>query len=312
MIPVSIVILSNNRVEEVSKNLPSLLSAMHNEEEFEIIVVDNNSTDGTLEVLEQIRKQYPLVRIIKNEQNLGVALGRNAGFDVASRDYIVSLDDDSHIYIENLRKIHALFEADKELGILAFKVVHAVTGNKQTEHGEISCKVANHHGAGFAVRRQLYLNVGGMDPECTFGAEELDFAIRVYDYGFKVQYIPEVVIYHNSFRRTTSTDKSRRIRLLYNNVRIYHKYFPQWMALRNSTRYFVTAVSSWIALYGFVSIQDLFAAYFAGRNSGIACSRQVSKPTQVFYNDPTLRPFFGNVPLTRKLIQVLKRRWRLQ
>lgn len=308
VIPVTLVVLANNRREEIARNVALILSAMQHQHEFEVIVVDNGSTDGTKELLYEMQEWHPALKIVLNEENLGVAGGRNSGFELASRDYIVALDDDSRIDIESLRQIPAIFDVHEDWGVLAFKVVHAATGAQQTIHGDTPCEVANHHGAGFAFRRKLYQELGGIDPECNFGAEEFDFAIRVHNAGFKVQYIPTIVVYHNNKIRSRDVDQYRRVRRVYNNVRIYYKYFPEWMARRNGTRYLIAAAYSWVTSHGVSSMPKLISAYQSGRKAGKAARTPVSTETWTFYNDPTLNPTFGNVPLTRKLFRLFKSR----
>lgn len=307
--PISIVILSHNRLGELSTNLPRLLSESHCPDEFKVIVVDNNSTDGSRDFLVELRKKYPEIVLVLNVKNLGVGGGRNSGFAVAQRDYIVALDDDTRIAVEDLRRIPGLFEKYGRAGILAFRVVHTISGEPQNSHGAIPCEVANHHGAGFAFRRCLYAVLGGIDEECDYGAEELDFAIRVHALGWEILYIPELTVYHNSLERNPATEQHRRIRRIYNNIRVYHKYFPTRMAARNSFRYLIVAVRSWLAIYGFSGVGKLLGAGMNGRSAGLSQRQRVPDDTVAFYDDPLLRPEFGNVSLLTKMKNRFGFRW---
>ena len=298
----SVVILSYNRLNELSKNLPRLLSDSHHPDEFQIIVVDNNSTDGSREFLVDLQKKYPKIVLVLNDRNLGVGGGRNTGFAVAQREYIVALDDDTAIATKDLRRVPDLFEKHINAGILAFHVIHPISGEPQNPHGDTPCEVANHHGAGFAFRRFLYRTLGGIDEECDYGAEELDFAIRVHAQGWRTLYIPELTIYHNSLERNSATEQLRRIRRTYNNVRVYYKYFPIGMASRNSCRYVIVAVRSWLVTYGVSGVEKLVSAGMKGRSSGLLQHQTIPADTAAFYDDPFLRPEFGNVPLLRKAI----------
>jgi GT2 family glycosyltransferase len=302
-VPVSIVVLSHNRLGELSNDLSRLLSESHHPDEFQIIVVDNNSTDGSREFLTELRKMHPEVVLVLNDKNLGVGGGRNSGFAVARREYVVALDDDATIATEDLRRIPDLFDKYLDAGLLAFCVVHPVTGALQNPHGNLPCEVANHHGAGFAFRRPLYVLIGGIDEECDFGAEELDFAIRARAQGWSVLFIPELTVYHNSVRRNRDLDQFRRIRRAYNNVRVYYKYFPRWMAFRNSRRYVVLYIWSWLSEHGFDGIEKMIGAAFRGRRAGITNHQPVPADTVVFYDNPALQPEFGNVSITDKLIK---------
>jgi len=308
MTPVSIVILSHNRLVELSKNLSLLLAGRLSPDEFEIIVVDNGSADGSTDWLTTVAHEHPEVTLVLNNDNRGVAGGRNCGYRVARRDFIVALDDDTNVSVDFLREVPALFAKYYRAGVLAFRVVHPISGELQNPHGPKACEVANHHGAGFALRRSLYVDLGGIDEECDYGAEEIEFAIRVRDCGMQVLYTPEVSVFHNSLDRESSTEKHRRVRRTYNNVRVYYKYFPPKMAARNSRRYTILAIHSWLAVFGPRGATRLLTAYRNGRRAGIAQHQAISDKAVAFYDNPELRPEFGNVSLWRKLAGRISRR----
>ncbi len=300
MTPVSIVILSYNRLDELSKNLPRILDGRDHPDDFEIIVVDNNSNDGSREFLIDLQKQNPELILVLNEDNRGVGGGRNSGWVKATRDFIVALDDDTSISVEDLKRVPQLFAKYKKAGLLAFKVVHPVTNDLQNPHGDVACEVANHHGAGFTFRRRLFTEIGGIDEGCDYGAEEFDFAMRMRIHGWGVKYIPELTVYHNTQPRDLSTEKKRRIRRQYNNVRIYHKYFPRYMALRNSIRYGIVVTRSWMTVYGCKELPLMLKAFLQGMKDGIAIYKPIPRKVVGFYNNPKLRPEFGNYSLIIK------------
>lgn len=305
MMPISIVILSHNRLDEISKKLPLMISGFQNPDEFQIIVVDNSSTDGSKQFLIDLQKKHPKIKLILNDKNLGVARGRNSGFAVAQREYVVALDDDTSMMIEDLRKIPGLFEKYDKAGILAFRVFHPVSGECQNDHGAVPCEVANHHGAGFAFRKCLFDQIGGIDDACDYGAEELDFAIRVHSVGWQVLYTPELSVFHNNLERNKETEKSRRIRREYNNVRIYYKYFPKLMATRNSFRYTLLVVRYWLMTFGSSGLDQLLSAGVKGRVAGLLNHEDISSSTIEFYNNSFLEPEFGNIPIMRKVLSRL-------
>lgn len=304
MLPLSIIVLSHNRIEELSNNIPRLISLFNSVHEFQIIIVDNNSDDGSKEFLLDLKKINPQIELILNNKNLGVGGGRNSGFAIANREYIVALDDDTRISINDLRRIPKLFIKYSSAGILAFRVIHLYSANEQNPHGDKACEVANHHGAGFAFRRTLLEKVGGIDEECNFGAEELDFAIRVRAQGWKILYIPEITVYHNNYTRNHEIDRFRRTQRVYNNVRIYFKYFPVWMAYRNSLRYLLLAIRTWVQNHGFLCAIELIWASWKGYKMGKSNIQSIPDETVAYYNNSGLRPEFGNVPMVFKFLNI--------
>ncbi len=308
MIPVSVVVVSYNKVDDMRKNLPPLLAERANLDEFEIIIVDNDSTDGSKEFLLELQREHPEITLVLNEKNKGVGGGRNSGWEVAKRDFIVALDDDTKIAIEDIRRIPSLFEKYDKAGILAFRIVHPVTGDLQNPHGDSPCEVANHHGAGFALRRDIYVKIGGNDEEVEYGADELDFAIRVRAQGWQVLYIPELTVFHNPPIRDKPTEVYLDNGYLYGNVRLLYKFFPKKMAVRNSRRYTFIAARAWLAEYGLSSLTRLVKTYKKAKQDGIAVHLSIPRETIDFYNNTALRPEFGNVLLFNKVMERLKRK----
>jgi len=300
MLPVSLVILSHNRLKDLRRNIERLLSECGAPGELEMIIVDNNSTDGTQAYLQDLQRRRAELVVVLNDKNLGVAGGRNSGFARVQREFVVAQDDDTAIAMEDVKKAPHLFGQFPHAGILAFRVVHPETGELQNDHGSAPCEVANHHGAGFAFRSALYSELGGIDEECDFGAEELDFAIRVRADGWQIMYTPELTVYHNNSPAKGEAMKYRRIRRVYNNVRTYYKYFPRRMAFRNSSRYILLAARRWALDVGAGTVGQVFGAGLKGRKRGLVQHRPVPRETAAFYDNPLLRPEFGNVPLLSK------------
>lgn len=301
MLPISLVILSYNRLEELSNNIPLLLSSFSSKDEIQVIIVDNCSNDGSKEYLYNLQKKFPSIILVLNERNLGVGEGRNSGFRKAEREFIVSLDDDSSIQFDDLLKIPSIFERNPDAGILAFQVVKKTTNEPQNLCYKRQCEVAHHHGAGFAFRRSILDFVGGIDASCDFGGEELDFAIKVRAQGWKIIFIPEIIISHNNIYASGNLAKHRRIRRTYNNIRIFYKYFPRWMAFRNSCRYVIIMIINWLRNFGPGGLNKVIASALNGRKSGIIDHQYIPQNTVRFYNNSKLMPEFGNIPLAIKL-----------
>ncbi len=89
---------------------------------WEIIVVDNGSTDGSVAM---IRKEFPNVKIVENKANLGFAKGNNQARKIAKGKYVLFLNTDTIVYPNTLRETVDYLENHKEIGALTCKVVLA-------------------------------------------------------------------------------------------------------------------------------------------------------------------------------------------
>lgn len=309
-ITTSIIILSHNRVDDLRTNLPVLLAELP--QEIELIVVDNASIDGSREFLKELQLRYTNLRILFLEKNMGVPGGRNAGFRVAKGEYIVALDDDAYMSVNDIRKVPDLFSLHENAGILAFSICDAKTGEKLNNHANKAVFVGNYYGAAHAIRKKLFDIVGYMDEDCKFGAEEFDFSVRCHAAGYKTIYLPEVQALHNSISRPGSLSVYRCQMWIYGFVRTLCKHFPMRMAYLFSFRYTIQNI---LWHRNFISPQfvvKMFMAALQGRMHGRMVHSPVPVETVKFYSDPTLPPQYGNVPLNllQRFSRKVARSWR--
>jgi len=304
LLDVSIVVLSYNRRDELMRNL-AVLCDLHMVGRAELIVVDNNSTDGTRADLDAMLVRVPSLKVIFSAVNLGVAGGRNKGWDAATRRFILNLDDDTRI---DMSAVIAMRDAALRRpggAILTPKVLHAETGECQNGYDDTVTEPANFHGACHLLATKVAREVGPIDPQCTFGGEELDYSIRSRMQGYPTVYLSDVHVRHNSLPRNGSLGQWRRERWVYNFSRIYFKYFPKRYAALFLTRFLLAQLMS-AASGGDASVMPSLVRHAV---RGIANGRrgQVRLPAPVleFYTDRRLVPDFGNRPMIDKLMSRL-------
>jgi GT2 family glycosyltransferase len=295
MVATSVVILSHNRLGVLTRNLTRALCDLPGDSE--IIVVDNASDDGTREFLADICRREPRITGLWNDKNTGVAAGRNRGFRAARGSFVVALDDDAYPHPDLVRRIPAVFGSHPKAGVLAFRVLHATTGLEQNPHGNLARPVANFHGAGHAIRREVFDAVGYLDERCSFGGEELDFSIRCHSAGYETLYLPDLVVEHDSFLRPGPAGADRRRKWVQNYARVLYKHFPTARASLYGCRFLYMSARAAHLHYGRSLVVQLVVAFLTGMREGLQCHAPVPRSTLLFYSDETLRPEFGNVPI---------------
>lgn len=198
---VSIVFLSWNRNEDLLSGLQHI--AADDYPNLEIIVVDNGSHDGTPD---RIAKHFPAVKLIALQDNIGVA-AYNKGFQAATGEYVLILDDDSFPAHGALRRMAACFEADPLLGIVAFDVrsyssYDDVCTTDSTGQGDIEAASARYlmgfNGAGAGVRKQAFERAGYYPDEFFLYMNEMDLSLRVMDAGYRIASFADIVAYHKN------------------------------------------------------------------------------------------------------------------
>ncbi len=107
----SIIIPAYNSEDSVSRCLESILT--QDENDYELIIVDDGSTDLTGAILDDLARKVTHLKVIHNKTNLGVSVARNKGIDVSQGDYLLFIDSDDYIGQGYLSAIHDAIDADK-------------------------------------------------------------------------------------------------------------------------------------------------------------------------------------------------------
>lgn len=196
---------------------------------FEVIVVDNGSVDGSIEM---VRKKFSWVTLVVNEKNLGYAEGNNQGVRVARGEYVVFLNNDAYPKDDWLSSLVKTAKSDNRIGIVGSKVFRGKTDLLESaggwieyplgdappraylkvDNGEYDKKeeVAYVSGAAFLVKKDLTNKLGCFDSVYFCYHEETDLCWRARLAGYAVIYDPNAVVYHyGSF--TTGKLSARKI-----------------------------------------------------------------------------------------------------
>ena len=178
---------------------------------WELIVVDNGSTDGS--------DNYPNTKkIIKNKNNIGFAPANNQGVKKAKGKYVLLLNNDTKITKDFLTKLVKRAEEDKSIGVLQPKMFmmdkkgyldnagsymtrlgfleHWGFGQKDSKEFEKETEVFSAKGACMLIRKEVIEKVGLFDKDFVSYFEESDFCWRVWLAGYKVLFYPEASIEH--------------------------------------------------------------------------------------------------------------------
>lgn len=237
---VSIVIVNYNTAKFIKTCIQSI--EMHAPKDTEVVVVDNNSTDGSVKEIQKLK-----IKIIRNKENLGYAKAVNQGIEAARGDYIFVLNPDAKLRegaVDVLLKFtqahkdagvvgprllnpdgsiqascyheQTIFNAVKEyfLGIKGVFEKYAPSGNGPTQVDAVV-------GAAMFIPRRIIERVGNFNENYFMYFEDLDFCRKVRDAGFTVYYLPfaQVMHEHGGVTRTVG-EKARE--WLVQSSKIYH------------------------------------------------------------------------------------------
>ncbi|MEK9628644.1 MAG: glycosyltransferase [Nitrospinota bacterium] len=279
---VSVIVPNWNGMRFVGMCLDSL--AELNFENFEVIIVDNGSEDGSREMIEE---KYPWVRLLKLPYNKGFAIACNEGIKAAKAEYVVLLNNDIEVTPDWLAELYEGMERHPECGMGTTKMMfldnrdvfyntgdlfHSWSagggrgqGEKDTGQYDTEEYVFGACAGAGIYRKKLFEQIGLFDEDFFIFAEDVDLNMRSQLQGFKAVYLPKSKVYHIG-TATVGLYSDRYVYLCKRNdilvfiknysLKMYFKYlFSIWKHQFNDIKYFtyrgqgqVLLKSKWDAL----------------------------------------------------------------
>jgi len=230
---------------------------------FEIIVVDNNSTDGSVDM---VKSEFPAVKLIENSQNLGFARAANQGLKENKGRYILLLNPDTIVLPNALDKMVEFMEANSEAGALGCKLLNPdgslqpscrsfptlitvlfentgleklflrnrIIGRHRIGHWDYNDirEVDQPMGSALMVRRETATQVGLMDEQFYMYYEDVDWCFRIKKGGWKIYFLPSAQIIHYGGQSASPNMAKMRIQGYKSRHRFFRKHYgilPEWI-----------------------------------------------------------------------------------
>ncbi|GJL79615.1 MAG: glycosyl transferase [Nitrospinaceae bacterium] len=209
---VSAIIVNWNGKNETADCIQSLLDQSYSN--LEIIVSDNGSTDGSIEILQ---KQFSSsIRLLQNGSNLGFGAAVNRGLEAARGDYLIFLNNDLVLAPDSIVELVQLLQSNDDMGaavpkilyyekreiINSFGVLIHFTGiacpNKIDQADDLNLNLIETACGGiFMLPRKVYETTGGFDEDLFLYHEDHDLSWRIRLNGWKIIATPKAVLYHH-------------------------------------------------------------------------------------------------------------------
>ena len=211
----SVIICTRNRAESLARNLDSLLKLrIPDGLTYEILVVDNGSSDGTRKTVEAYIKKNPDIFKYCFEEKEGLSNARNCAVEHAAGSVLAFIDDDVIVHDGWMKALHDAFSRRTEAIAVQGKVLlqRKVDGFPQWLGPDDFCTIPYYNplpapgysemllGANMAIRKEAFRKYGLFDPHLGVGAsgayEETEFSLRLKEGGEKVFYQPGAAVFH--------------------------------------------------------------------------------------------------------------------
>lgn len=268
---VSAVIVNYNGKEVIEGAIKALMSQSY--KQIEVIVVDNNSIDGSQGL---IKIKYKNVKLIENKKNLGYC-GINSGLSSCRGKYIFFTNNDIALGKDCIKMLVDALEKDKSMGIASPKVVNYFDRNLQScgtwvsrafYNGHFKCdkdfrKEIPYNGIAM-VRKDIIGKFGYIfDDDYFTYAEDLDLCLRTRLLGYTVEHIPEAVLYH---MHELTLGKNKKYKLTYMLERNLLVTFFKILSLKN-----IIIFLPYVMAMRFVAIlKDIFTLKFTNAGARLA------------------------------------------
>ena len=185
-----------------------------------VVIVDNGSSDGTIEYLEKLRETYPKdISIIKNNSNLGYARGCNIGAKGVINGYLLFLNNDVNVCPNWLQNMIYCMKKENNRAIVGAKLLYPET--RRIQHAGVVIEPNGHPdhqyrnfksdhpkvniersypavtGACLLIKTETFRAIKGFDEQYILGSfEDVDLCLKVYHLGYKIIYCPTAVGIH--------------------------------------------------------------------------------------------------------------------
>jgi len=202
---VSVIIVNYNGKTYLEKCLESLMKI--NYKNYEIILVDNNSTDTSIEF---VKNTYPSITIIKLNDNYGFAEPNNIGAKNAKGDYLLFLNNDTEVNPDFIEEMVKVLKQDPKIAICQSLLLKPngevdssgdfidTMGRAYSSKNKVNevKKILSARGASMMARKDLFWELGGFDKIFFASFEDVDLGWRAWIWGYKIVLVPNSIVYH--------------------------------------------------------------------------------------------------------------------
>ncbi len=239
----TIVIPNYNGIKYIEACLESLF--IGTDTEFEVIMVDNASKDGSLEL---VKEKFPQVTLIENQENTGFDKAVNQGILASKTPYVILLNNDTRVELSFVHELEKAIEQDENIFSASAKMIALHDKDKLDDAGDYYCALgwafARGKGkhpdlydkscdvfascAGAAIyRRKVFDEIGLFDENHFAYLEDIDIGYRAQIYGYRNIYAPEAVVYHAGSATSGSRYNAFKTKLAsQNSIYIVYKNMP--------------------------------------------------------------------------------------
>lgn len=232
----SILITTKNRKDDLALTLGKISFLIKNKD-FEFVVFDDGSIDGTYEY---VKYNFPVIKIHRNLKSKGYLFCRNKMLNETKATYAISLDDDAHfITVNPLEAIRNHFEQHATCGLIALRIFWGLESPVGTFSNEEIVRVKGFVGCAHVWRMKAWHDIPNYPEWFIFYGEEDFSAFQLFKKGWEVHYVPEILAHHRVDLKARKNEKDYHLRLrrsLRSGWYLYILFYP-WLEIPRRLAY---------------------------------------------------------------------------
>lgn len=223
---IDILFVTYNSERWLAPCVESLAKSDFDLKQVRLCFADNASTDGTMDTLARLQKEYDGVfaelLVQQNGANLGFGGGNNAAAKLGSGELIFCLNTDTTVYPDTLRELAREVDASgPEVGLWELR---QFPYEHPKFYDPLTLETSWSSGACFAMRRSLWERIGGFDENIFMYGEDVDLSWRVRAEGYVLRYTPKAVVNHYCYQSAGVVKPNQFVFSLVNNLYLRHKF----------------------------------------------------------------------------------------
>lgn len=287
---VSVIIPNYNGEKYIKNCLISLFNQSLKPDE--IIIVDNNSSDKSVEIIEKFKEKVTLVKL---DTNKGFSVAVNEGIKRAKSEFVALLNNDTELDKEWLKQLYLAINKDEKIFSCCSKMLRydnrniiddvgdeynilgwaTKTGDGKDSSDYVEDRYVFSSCAGAAIyRREIFDEIGLFDEKFFAYFEDVDISYRANIYGYKNLFASKAIVYHIGSASSGSRHNDFKVRLAArNNIYLIYKNMPGWQRIMNFLFLLFGIIIKWI----FFAIKGMGKTYIMATIEGIKTRKIVNK-----------------------------------
>lgn len=287
---ISVIIPNYNGEKIIDGCIQSLLKQEY--KDFNIIVVDNNSADDSVKIIEE---RYPSITLIKNKENLGFAAAVNIGIKATKSDFVALLNNDTEVDEKWLGNLYSVVSKDDKIFSASSKMIRFYERDKIDDAGDQYNLLgwAYKRGDGASIdkfnkdkiifstcagaglyRREIFEEIGYFDENFFAYLEDVDVSFRGNIYGYKNIYVNNAIVYHMVSATSGSRHNEFKVKLASrNSMYLIRKNMPLFFEIINLP-FIILGI---MVKYIYFLRKSLGKEYIEGIKEGIFIKNKVEK-----------------------------------